>query len=64
MYIQEVMSQKYATKLEGGLLKGVLKGILGIEGQKKLWKNQFYRLLKSIFFLMPLVQIWCNSPKR
>ena len=44
------MSQKYATKLEGGLLKGVLKGLLGIEGQKKLWKNQFYRLLKSIFF--------------
>ena len=44
------MSQKYATKLGGGLLKGVLRGILGIEGQKKLWKNQFYRLLKSIFF--------------
>ena len=38
MYIQQVISQKYATKLkgEGGTTKSQN---LGIEGQKKLWKN-------------------------
>ena len=57
MYIQQVISQKYPSKLGvagGGRTKSQN---FGIEGQKKLWKNQFDRLSK-----MPLVQVWCNSP--
>ena len=46
-------------KLGGGEREG--GGNLGIEGRKKFWKNHFYKLSKTNF-LMPLVQIWCNSP--
>ena len=60
MYIQLVMSQKYATKIRWGG-EGGGGGNLGIEGRKKFWKNHFYKLSKTNF-LMPLVQIWCNSP--
>ena len=58
MYIQQLISQKYATKLGGG--GGGTKKFqnLGTEGQKKLWKD--YRLLKINFlnvFGTDLVQL-------
>ena len=57
MYIQQLISQKYATKLGGGGRKKKFQN-LGTEGQKKLWKD--YRLLKINFlnvFGTDLVQL-------
>ena len=65
MYIQQVISQKYATKLWRRTTKFQN---LGIEGQIKLWKNQFYRLLKISFFnvfdtdLVQLTNVYNNTP--
>ena len=56
MYIQQLISQKYATKLGGGRTTKFQN--LGTEGQKKLWKD--YRLLKINFlnvFGTDLVQL-------